>query len=132
MLAPGNRKFLWQTTWQANIVDALENVLDPLHTHFVHTGPVRRQAARRAMQVGLRADAEGFVVDYAGQSAQSGLLYPLFESPRERERASFSAPGTAQLHYHYRNGSYACISLHFSPETADRTRLVGMLHLGML
>jgi phenylpropionate dioxygenase-like ring-hydroxylating dioxygenase large terminal subunit len=128
-LAPRHRKFLWQTTWYAHIVDALENVLDPLHTHFVHPGLVRRKGARQAMQVSLRADPEGFVVDYAGQSEQSGLLYRLFESPRERERASFSAPGSAQLHYHYRNGSHACISLHFSPETADRTRLIGMLHL---
>lgn len=128
-LAPGNRKFLWQTTWHAHIVDALENVLDPLHTHFVHAGLVRRRGTRRAIQVNLHADAEGFVVDYVGQSEQSGLLYRLFESPRERERASFSAPGTAQLHYHYRNGSRACISLHFSPETADRTHLIGVLHL---
>ncbi|GGA22247.1 Rieske 2Fe-2S domain-containing protein [Dyella nitratireducens] len=128
-LAPGDRKFLWQTTWHAHIVDALENVLDPLHTHFVHTGLVRRKAARQSMQVSLHADSEGFVVDYVGQSTQSGLLYRLFESPRESERACFSAPGTAQLNYHYRNGSRACISLHFSPETTDRTRLTGMLHL---
>jgi phenylpropionate dioxygenase-like ring-hydroxylating dioxygenase large terminal subunit len=128
-LMPHHRKFLWQTTWHAHIVDALENVLDPLHTHFVHPGLVRRKGARQAMQVNLQADAEGFMVDYAGQSVQSGLLYRLFESPREAERASFSAPGTAQLHYHYRNGSRACISLHFSPETAHRTRLIGMLHL---
>ncbi|HUB91703.1 MAG TPA: Rieske 2Fe-2S domain-containing protein [Dyella sp.] len=128
-LAPDHRKFLWQTTWHAHMVDALENVLDPLHTHFVHAGLVRRKGARQAMHVSLCADAEGFVVDYAGQSVQSGLLYRLFESPRERERASFSAPGTAQLHYHYRNGSRACISLHFSPETAHRSRLIGVLHL---
>jgi phenylpropionate dioxygenase-like ring-hydroxylating dioxygenase large terminal subunit len=128
-LAPENRKFLWQTTWQANVVDALENVLDPLHTHFVHAGLVRRQSARDPIDVNVRTDPEGFVVDYQGQSAQSGLLYRLFESPREAERASFSTAGTAQLHYYYRNGSHACISLHFSPETADRVRLIGMLHV---
>lgn len=128
-LAPGDRKFLWQTVWHAHIVDALENVLDPLHTHFVHTGLVRRKGARQPIQVNLHTDSEGFAVDYAGQSTQSGLLYRLFESPRESERAYFSAPGTAQLEYRYKNGSRACISLHFSPETEDRTRLIGMLHL---
>ncbi|WP_343227410.1 Rieske 2Fe-2S domain-containing protein [Rhodanobacter sp. DHB23] len=129
MLAPENRRFLWQTTWHAHIVDALENVLDPLHTHFVHTGLVRRKGARQAVDVRLRAHAEGFEVDYAGASTQSGLLYRLFESPRETERSTFSMPGTAQIHYHYRNGSRTCISMHFSPETHDRTRLIGMLHL---
>jgi phenylpropionate dioxygenase-like ring-hydroxylating dioxygenase large terminal subunit len=128
-LASEDRKFLWQTTWHANIVDALENVLDPLHTHFVHAGLVRKPDARREVRVNLRTEEDGFVVDYAGQAAQSGLLYRLFESPRESERAYFSAPGTAQLEYRYRNGSRACISMHFSPEAADRTRLIATLHL---
>lgn len=128
-LPEGGRKFLWQTVWDAQIVDALENVLDPLHTHFVHAGLVRREGARQAMEVNLSTDKDGFVVDYIGKHSQSGLLYRLFESPRESERAYFSAPGTAQLEYRYKNGSRACISLHFSPETVDRTRLVGTLHL---
>ncbi len=128
-LDSAGRKFLWQTVWQAHVVDALENVLDPLHTHFVHAGLVRRAGVRRQTRVSLVPTPEGFVVDYQGQGAQSGLVYRLFESPRESERAYFCAPGTAQLEYRYRNGSRACISLHFSPESSGRTRLIGALHV---
>lgn len=124
-----HRKFLWQTTWPANVVDAIENVLEPLHTHFVHAGLVRKPGARRATRVSLRSDDEGFVVDYEAQSGQSGLLYRLFESPRESERAWYSAPGMVQLEYGYRNGSRARISMHFSPETDCRTRLIATFHL---
>ena len=124
-----NRKFLWQTVWRGNIVDVLENVLDPLHTHFVHPGLVRKGSERRAMRVRLQPDDEGFVVDYTGHDEQSGLLYRLFESPRESERAYFCSPGTAQLEYRYRNGSRACVSLHFSPQDEAHTHLIGMLHV---
>ncbi|RAP57229.1 Rieske 2Fe-2S domain-containing protein [Oleiagrimonas sp. MCCC 1A03011] len=124
-----NRKFLWQTVWRGNIVDALENVLDPLHTHFVHPGLVRKGGERCAMRVRLQPNNEGFTVDYSGHETQSGLLYRLFESPRESERAHFCAPGTAQLEYRYRNGSRACISLHFSPQDDRNTHLIGMLHV---
>jgi len=124
-----HRKFIWQTTWQAHIVDALENVLDPLHTHFVHAGLVRRAGVRRPTHVCLSVNREGFTVDYAGQPEQSGLLFRLFESQRESEQAHFCAPGTAQLEYRYRNGSRACISMHFCPLSVDRTQLIGTLHL---
>lgn len=124
-----NRKFLWETVWQANIVDALENVLDPLHTHFVHAGLVRKSTTRCETRVRLSAQEDGFMVDYQGQSSQSGILYRLFESPRDSERSYFSGAGSVQLEYGYKNGSKACISLHFSPESHNRTRLIGMLHL---
>lgn len=128
-MATWDRKFLWQTEWRGHIVDVLENVLDPLHTHFVHSGLVRQGGVRHAVRVRLQSDDEGFVVDYVGQDAQSGLLYRLFESPRESERALFCGPGTAQLEYRYRNGSRACISLHFSPQDDAHTHLIGMLHV---
>lgn len=128
-LEPKYRKFTWQTIWHANIVDAIENVLDPLHTHFVHPGLVRKSGARHATRVSLHVDDEGFVVNYEGQTAQSGLLYRLFESPRKSERAWYSAPGMVQLEYAYQNGSRARISLHFSPETDCRTRLIATFHL---
>lgn len=123
------RKFIWQTIWRGHIVDVLENVLDPLHTHFVHPGLVRRAGVRRPTTVHLKEQEGGFMVDYRGQGTQSGWLYRLFESARASERAYFRAPGTVQLEYRYRNGSEACISMHFSPLDRDRTRLVGMLHL---
>lgn len=128
-LQPKQRRFLWQTCWNANIVDALENVLDPLHTHFIHAGIVRRAASRRAITAHCTSTSEGFTVDYRGNDAQSGLVYRLFESSREAERAHFSAPGSAELEYVYRNGSRARVALHFTPASPTRTHLFGSLHV---
>ncbi len=130
-LSPGTLRFVWQTEWNASPVDALENFLDPLHTHFVHPGLVRRHGARSEAQAQV-THAQGLLrVDYAGQPAQNGWLYRLFESPRIAERAHFAAaaPGSAQLEYRYRNGSALYFTLHFSPIDERRTRVLGTLHV---
>lgn len=128
-LPAGSRRFLWQTAWQAHVVDAMENFLDPLHTHLVHPGLVRQDGARHAVTASLRATAEGFRVDYTGQPEQSGLLYRLFESPRESESAEVAGAGTAQIVYRYRNAAVVRITLHFTPETGARTQVFTTLHV---
>ncbi|KMW44586.1 Rieske (2Fe-2S) protein [Ralstonia sp. MD27] len=130
-LPPGSRRFLWSDLWQARPVDALENFLDPLHTHLVHPGLVRSHAARQPVTVAVTQSADGLQVDYTGQAQQSGLLYRLFESPRTMERAHFgvAAPATAQLEYRYANGSALYFTLHFTPEDEMRTRVFGTLHV---
>ncbi len=130
-LPAGSRRFLWSTLWQARPADALENFLDPLHTHLVHPGLVRNHGARQPMTVTVTQSADGLQVDYAGQAQQSGLLYRLFESPRTMERAHFAiaAPATAQLEYRYANGSALHFTLHFTPEDEMRTRLFATLHV---
>ncbi|MCH8619720.1 aromatic ring-hydroxylating dioxygenase subunit alpha [Undibacterium sp. TS12] len=128
-LPAGSRKFMWQAKWQADIVNAMENFLDPLHTHLVHPGLVRRDNRRSRMQASLTKTAEGFTVDYQGQPEQSGLLYRLFESPRLSERVYFAQPGTAQIEYRYQNGSIVRITLHFTPEGASTTHVFATLHV---
>ncbi|OAX63818.1 Rieske (2Fe-2S) protein [Xanthomonas translucens pv. arrhenatheri] len=128
-LQPSARRFLCRTRWQAHVVDALENFLDPLHTHLLHPGLVRRGGARSAMRACLHTTAEGFHVDYAGAAAQSGWLYRLFESPRTLERAHFAAPGSAQIEYRYARGGRVRISLHFTPVGPRSTEVFASLHV---
>lgn len=125
------RRFGWQGTWHARAIDALENFLDAQHTHFVHAGLVRDGRRRQPVDVTVVRSAGALRVDYAGQQTQSGWLYRLFESPRERERAQFdaSAAGTAQLEYRYRNGCALYFTLHFSPISEAVTRVHGTLHV---
>lgn len=125
----GSRRFLWQTSWGAYVVDAIENFLDPLHTHMIHPGLVRKDDARRPVRVNLSTTAEGFMLDYQGQPEQTGLLYRLFESPRTSERAHFAGAGSAQIEYKYLNGSVIRITLHFTPETTDRTHVFTTMHV---
>ncbi|KWS04226.1 Vanillate O-demethylase oxygenase subunit [Lysobacter capsici AZ78] len=127
--SPGSRRFLWQTQWQAHIVDAIENFLDPLHTHWIHPGLVRSGGERQPMTARFEPDDAGFKVIYRDQPRQSGLLYRLFESPRESEQAIFDAPGSAQIEYRYVNGGIVRISLHFTPQTRDITSVFASLHV---
>lgn len=126
---PASRRFQWRTCWQANVVDAMENFLDPMHTHFVHAGLVRRDARRRPATAAFGGTGDGFRVDYHGEPVQSGLLFRLFESKRVLERAHFAAPGSTRLEYGYADGSRVLIDLHFTPRTADATDVFVALHV---
>jgi phenylpropionate dioxygenase-like ring-hydroxylating dioxygenase large terminal subunit len=126
---PGDQRFVQQMRWGAPIIDAEENFLDALHTHTVHPGLVRKTDVRRPVSVTLTVAGDGFMVDYAGQADQSGLLFRLFESPRVSERAYFSALSVGQIEYRYANGSALWITLYFTPETARSTHVFATLHV---
>jgi phenylpropionate dioxygenase-like ring-hydroxylating dioxygenase large terminal subunit len=130
-LPAGSRKFTWSTTWNARAIDALENFLDPLHTHFIHPGLVRRNGTRQIVSATITRSPGLLQVDYRGQQKQSGLLYRLFESPRELERAHFAhaTAGSAQLEYRYHDGSALYFTIHFSPMSEAVTQVHGTLHV---
>jgi phenylpropionate dioxygenase-like ring-hydroxylating dioxygenase large terminal subunit len=128
-LDPTERRFLWQTCWDAPIIEAQENFLDALHTHTVHPGLVRRDGARAPVGVTLEVAGDGFVVDYTGVPEQSGILFRLFESRRTAERAYFSSLGVAQLEYRYESGWAMWITLAFAPCTATSTHVFATLHV---
>jgi phenylpropionate dioxygenase-like ring-hydroxylating dioxygenase large terminal subunit len=128
-LDPSRRRFLWKTRWGTPILEALENFLDALHTHLIHSGIVRRDAQRVAATATLTKNDDGFTVEYRGGPKQSGILYRLFESPRTAERAHFCGPGVAQIEYQYANGSAVWITLCFTPESADVTHVFTTLHV---
>jgi phenylpropionate dioxygenase-like ring-hydroxylating dioxygenase large terminal subunit len=126
---PADRRFLWQSVWQGPIVDVLENFLDPLHTHLIHPGLVRKAHARAPVTATLKVAGDGFHVDYVGNEVQSGWLFKLFESRRVLERAHLSGLGVAQLEYRYARGWSACITIHCAPETAVTTHVFATLHV---
>lgn len=119
----GSTSLQWQGRWKASVLEAIENFLDPLHTHTVHPGMVRRGGARAPVTASVRLTDDGFRVDYRGQEAQSGWLYRLFESPRVSECAVFAGAGSARIEYRYRNGSAIDVTLHFTPESSGATHV---------
>jgi phenylpropionate dioxygenase-like ring-hydroxylating dioxygenase large terminal subunit len=128
-LNPARRRFLWQSTWAAPVLEAQENFLDALHTHSIHRGLLRSQRARHPVTVTLHSVGDGFQVDYRGQPTQSGLFFKLFESKRVSERAYFSGLSVAQLEYRYASGWTAWITLYFTPQDEESTHLFGTLHV---
>lgn len=124
-----DRRFLWSTTWKAHLLDALENVLDATHMHFVHSGLVRRSGARNRFNIAIRSEENGFVVDYQGHPVQSGLIYQLFESRRTGELARFQPGASVQFEYRYQGGAVVTMDLHFAPESSQITRLHVASHI---
>lgn len=127
----GSLRFLQRMDWKGDTLDALENFLDPMHTHLTHPGLVRKDGARRLMTASVVHDQQGLTVTYSGQEEQKGLLFRLFESPRSLERAHYSrsSPGSACLEYRYQNGSALFFTLHFTPVEAWKTRVFATLHV---
>lgn len=123
------RRLSWRTRWQANVVDAMENMLDPAHTHFVHPGLVRREGRRSLVTATYSPRRDGFQVDYQSAAPQSGLLNRLFESRRTLERARFAMPGSIRLEYGYANGSNITFDLHFTPVTTEETDVFACVHV---
>jgi phenylpropionate dioxygenase-like ring-hydroxylating dioxygenase large terminal subunit len=128
-LDPAHQRFLWQSLWRTPVLEVQENFLDALHTHFIHPGLVRRGDARRELRATLKVADDGFVIDYAGQASQSGLLFRLFESERVSERAFASALGVAQLEYRYANGATIWITLCCTPRDEHSTHVFATLHV---
>ena len=126
---PARRRFLWQSTWAAPVLETQENFLDALHTHSIHRGVLRSQRVRHPVTVALHSVGDGFQVDYRGQPTQSGLFFKLFESKRVSERAYFSGLGVAQLEYCYASGWTAWVTLYFTPQDEESTRIFGTLHV---
>ncbi|UXH77801.1 Rieske 2Fe-2S domain-containing protein [Roseateles amylovorans] len=127
----GTLRFMQRMQWQGDALDALENFMDPLHTHLTHPGLVRRDGGRRAVTATPSWDEHGMTVTYEGGEEQNGLLYRLFESPRLLERAhhGVAAPGSACIEYRYRNGSALFFTLHFTPLEAWKTLVHASLHV---
>ncbi|MCZ2498603.1 Rieske 2Fe-2S domain-containing protein [Xylophilus sp. Kf1] len=127
----GTLRFLQPMLWRGDAFDALENFMDPLHTHLTHPGLVRRDGCRRPVTATAIPTGDGITVTYQGPAEQSGLLFRLFESPRTLERAhhGVTAPGSACIEYRYRDGSALFFTLHFTPQEAWTTQVHATLHV---
>lgn len=128
---PGSRKFMKRMVWRGNTLDALENFMDPMHTHMTHPGLVRKGCERRPMTASIEQGTEHLSVTYSGQEEQKGLLFRVFESPRSLERVHHNkrSPGSACIEYRYRNGSAMFFTLHFTPLEPWQTLIHATLHV---
>jgi len=90
--------FNWSFSVMCDAVDALENFLDPMHTHFIHTGLVRTQGARRSVPVRVQSVEGGVEAVYA-ETSQSGRIARWFGADIVESYGRYLWPGVAQLGY---------------------------------
>lgn len=107
---------------RARVLDAIENLLDPAHPHFLHPHLVRRTDARREVRVSFTSDAFGGEARYDEAQARMAWLPRLFEGSRTSAVGRYLAPTIAQLAFDGAAGRTLTITVVFTPEAQDRTR----------
>lgn len=108
----------------ATLADAAENVLDPVHTLFVHRGLIRGgggPTSRVTMEAGIEAGV--LVLRYHGEEHSNGLMSRLLERKRSHAVSRFSRTGVVSLEYWGHKGLNLVTTLYFTPE--DDTHLRG-------
>ncbi|XBS70006.1 Rieske 2Fe-2S domain-containing protein [Acerihabitans sp. KWT182] len=82
-----------------SLLDASENFLDGFHTHFVHSGWIRRDKKRQKISVLVRPIEEGIEAVYSGEGKQSGLISRLLEGERGVSIGRFRLPCLSEIEY---------------------------------
>lgn len=111
--------------WRGRPIDALENILDPFHTNFVHDRLIRDSRHRQLVQQTLEFREGGFEVTYEQQQPDRGWMSRLLEGERARSSGRYLAPITFQGRWESSKGLTLCATAFFVPETRDSYRPFG-------
>ena len=109
--------FWWpQRATPARVYDALDNVLDPFHTNFIHNGLIRVKGRRQPVVQTIQAFERHFEATYV-QDTDFGWMSRALEGPRRQSRGFYYPPVVFQGRWEGPNGLNLCVTLWFVPET---------------
>lgn len=124
---PGVTHLVGEAALQGELIDALENFLDPAHTHFVHAGLIRSEGPRRVVTAIVRRRRDGVEVEYPDEGRQTGIISRLFGGGVDQAFGRFRLPSVAELEYRARGRTRLLITLCFTPETPGSLRLFAVV-----
>jgi phenylpropionate dioxygenase-like ring-hydroxylating dioxygenase large terminal subunit len=98
---PSKDSFYFITEIDAEKIHVFENLLDPLHTHFVHAPYLRSNETRVAVNVkaNFRSREKTLEVEYTNEPTPTGWISRLFENKRTKTVGKYFHPNTAVLEY---------------------------------
>ena len=115
--------FWWEVRpSRARLLDALENLLDPAHPHFLHAGIVRSSRVRQEVQVTVRTARCHAEAVYVENARASALMPRLLEGFRATSIGRAFPPCTGQISFEGPDGLRLAITVVFTPETPERVR----------
>jgi phenylpropionate dioxygenase-like ring-hydroxylating dioxygenase large terminal subunit len=120
--APGFDTFVWPIQSRAFLIDAIENLLDPAHPHFLHPGIVRSSKTRRTVEVEVTQHPRHVEAVYHERSRPDAWMPRLLEGERMTSVGRFFPPTTAQLAFEGQDGTKLAITAFFSPLSTDRVQ----------
>ena len=120
--ASGYDSFWWAIRpTRATPIDAVENLLDPAHPHFLHTGVVRGRQ-RRAVEVTVRVRADRAEAVYIENARAAALMPRMLEGMRTTSIGRFFPPAIGQIAFEGPAGPRFAITVFHTPEERDRIR----------
>jgi len=112
-LEKGNfTSFLLDSTVEVGMADAIENALDPLHTHYVHAGLIRSSGKRKEIKLQVITGEREIEVKSFDEEKQEGLIHRILSMGRKVTLSvgRFIAPQVFQLEYHTTKGDFVLIT----------------------
>lgn len=110
--------FWWsQGVWRGRALDALENVLDPFHTNFIHDGIIRRSNRRIPVRLSVEAGEDWIESIIEQPQPDMGWMSRMLEPPRDRSRTRLYSPTLVQARWEGPRGLTLCVTVFFTPVT---------------
>lgn len=112
------KNFRMDAVVDSSLKDAAENALDPLHTHFVHSGWIRKDKDRQSIHVKMKIQEDQIEAEYLNEAKQQGWIHRLLSFGRQVERSygRFFHPSVFQMEYQTTKREYLRITGFFSPQ----------------
>ncbi|ESQ88675.1 Rieske 2Fe-2S domain-containing protein [Asticcacaulis benevestitus] len=105
----------------ARVYDALDNVLDPFHTNFIHNGYIRVKNRRQRVEQNIEIFEDSFEATYV-QDTDRGWMSRALEGPRTRSIGHYYPPVAFQGRWEGPKGLSLCVTIWFVPENERRIR----------
>lgn len=116
----GHYSFLWSSMADGTVTNVAENFLDGFHTHYVHSGLIRRDSKRQSVNALIKRTADRVEIDYLGETKQNGWISKLFEKDRATSHAKFILPNIAELEYRSKKRTELVITVHLTKSMEDQ------------
>lgn len=106
---------------KARTFDAIDNVLDPFHTNFIHDGLIRSKAKRQKVHQTIELFENSLKATYI-QDADFGAMSRFLEGKRTQSSGTYHPPICYQGRWEGVKGLQHCVTIWFVPETENRMR----------
>lgn len=108
---------------KARVYDALDNVLDPFHTNFIHDGFIRSSKKRQKVNQTIETSENNFTVSYF-QDADYGWMSKALEGARTKSTGTYYPPASFQGRWEGPKGLNLCVTIWFVPESTGYVRSI--------
>ena len=121
----GDHDHFWYEdgAWTGRALDAVENVLDPYHTSFIHHGLIRDRTRRQPVSLTIEVFEDGFDASYTQAAPDPAWMSRALEPPRTRSAGRYYPPATVQARWYGKDDRLSlCVTAFFTPEGPDSFR----------